>query len=127
MFRRVLFCALVLLSVAWSLQAQSITGTILGTVKDSSGAVVPGASITLTNEETGVATSAVSDERGDFGIPNVGPGSYTVKAEMSGFKPALVKSVRLLATRSVRIEPVLEPGTVAQEVQVVASAPVVNS
>jgi len=127
MARRVLFCALFLLSAAWSVQAQSITGTILGTVKDSSGAVVPGASITLTNEETGVATSAVSDERGDFVVPNLGPGTYTVKAEVSGFKPAVVKSVRLLATRSVRIEPVLEPGGVSQEVQVVASAPVLNS
>jgi hypothetical protein len=116
-----------LLVATFSLHGQSITGTILGTVRDSSGAVVPGASIVLTNDETGVTTSAISDERGDFVAPNLLPGSYSVKVEMSGFKPAVVKAVRLLATRSARVEPVLEPGGLAQEVQVVASAPVVNS
>jgi len=115
------------LAAVFALHAQSITGTILGTVKDASSAVVPGASVVLTNDETGVQTVVVSDERGDFVVPNLSPGSYTVKVEMAGFKPAVVKSVRLLANRSARIDPVLEPGAVSQEVQVVAAAPVVNS
>src|SRR5947208_7347290 len=111
----------VVLAAVLALYAQSITGTILGTVRDSSSAVVPGASVVLTNDETGVQTVVVSDERGDFVLPNLSPGSYTVKVELAGFKPAVVKSVRLLANRSARTEPALEPGAVSQAVQVVTA------
>ena len=114
-------------SLAAAALAQSITGTIVGTVRDSSGGVMPGAAVSLTNEETNVQFAVLTDETGDFVVPNLAPGIYTVKTEMAGFKQNIVKGVRLLANRTVRADVVLEPGAIAQEVHVQATAPVVNS
>src|SRR5437762_6866631 len=63
------------------------TGSISATIVDSSGQVVPGATVTLTNEATADARTLVSNERGDFAFRAVPPGSYTVKVELVGFKP----------------------------------------
>ena len=114
-------------SLAAPVLAQNITGTIVGTVRDSSGGVMPGAAVSLTNEETNVQFAVITDETGDFVAPNLAPGIYTVKTEATGFKQNIVKGVRLLANRTVRVDIVLEPGAIAQEVQVQATAPVVNS
>ena len=107
--------------------AQNITGTIVGTVKDSSGAVMPGVKVSLTNTATNQEVSIQTDPSGDFVAPNLSPGAYNVKTEASGFKLNLVEGVRLLANRSVRIEVTLEPGEITQQIEVAASAPVVNS
>src|SRR5262245_21136583 len=115
------------LSLAAPILAQNITGTIVGTVRDSSGGVMPGAAVSLTNEETNVQFAVVTDETGDFVVPNLAPGIYTIKTEMAGFKQNIAKGVRPLANRTVRADVVLEPGAIAQEVQVQATAPVVNS
>lgn len=69
-----------------SASAQAVSGTILGVVKDSSGAVVPGASITLVNTGTGLTRTIVSDTKGEYTAPLLPTGTYTVNAEMSGFK-----------------------------------------
>ena len=107
--------------------AQSITATIVGTVKDSSGGVMPGATVTVINEGTNVELRVEPDAAGDFVAPNLSPGVYTVKTEATGFKQNLTKGVRLLANRTVRLDVVLEPGALAQEIQVQAPAPVVNT
>ena len=112
---------------ASTLWGQSITGTILGTVRDSSGGAMPGATVTVTNEDTGVQLAVQADSVGEFVLTNLSPGSYTIKTEAAGFKQNVVKSVRLLASRSARLDVVLEPGGVAQEIQVTASAPVLNT
>ena len=117
----------VMLVVVSSAIAQSITGTIVGTVKDTSGGVMPGASLTLINEDTGAQFSFVTDSSGDFVAPNLPPGLYSVKAEASAFKQSLTKGIRLLANRSARVDIVMEPGAIAQEIQVQATAPVVNT
>jgi len=113
--------------LAWPVMAQNVTGTILGTVLDASGAVVAAARVTITNEQTNIEFRTDSDGTGNYVAPNLLPGSYAVRAEMTGFKPSLVRSVRLLANRSVRIDVTLEPGAVQQAIEVQASAPVVNS
>jgi carboxypeptidase family protein len=107
--------------------AQNITGTIVGTVKDSSGAVMPGVKVTLTNIGTNQEVLVQTDASGDFVAPNLAPGTYKLKTEASGFKLNLVEGVRLLANRSVRIDVTLEPGEITQQIEVAASAPVVNS
>src|SRR4029434_4039610 len=84
-------------SLAVPVLAQNITGTIVGTVRDSSGGVMPGAGVSLTNEETNVQFSVLTDETGDFVVPNLAPGTYTVKTEVTGFKQSILKRVRLLA------------------------------
>src|SRR2546429_2251890 len=107
--------------------AQNITSTIVGTVKDSSGAVMPGVKVSLANTATNLQVSVQTDASGDFVAPNLPPGTYRLKTEAAGFKINLVEGVRLLANRSVRVEVTLEPGELTQQVEVVASAPVVNS
>jgi carboxypeptidase family protein len=61
-------------------------GTVLGTVNDESGAVVPKATVTATNEKTGVGRSGTTNSEGSYQIPALLPGSYRVEAEASGFK-----------------------------------------
>jgi len=107
--------------------AQNVTGTIVGTVMDSSGAVVSGVAVSVVNEGTNIEYKAATSATGEYVVANLPPGTYSVKAELQGFKPSLTKGVRLLANRSVRVDVTLEPGAVQQAVEVQASAPVVNS
>lgn len=106
--------------------AQTITGTILGTVTDASGAAVTGASLVVVDQNTNIEHKAVSDTA-EYTVTNLPPGTYSVKAELSGFKPSLTKDIVLLANRSARVNIVLSPGSVNQTVEVTASAPVINS
>src|SRR5690348_16714356 len=72
-----------------SLHAQATTATILGTVNDSSGATVPGATVTVTNTTTGIGQTAVSDSRGRYVVPTLAVGTYSVKAELQGFQTVI--------------------------------------
>src|SRR5262245_26890900 len=107
--------------------AQNITGTIVGTVKDGSGAALPNATVTLTNVETNARLAVKADESGDFTAPSLGPGLYTVKTEATGFKQNVMEAVRLLVNRTVRLDIALEPGEITQRIGVQAAAPVINS
>ncbi|HWQ52385.1 MAG TPA: carboxypeptidase-like regulatory domain-containing protein, partial [Bryobacteraceae bacterium] len=107
--------------------AQSISGSIVGTVTDVSGAAVSAAAITVTNEETNTEYKATSGGAGEFSVTNLPPGTYTVKTELAGFKPSVAKGVRLLATRTARVDTALEPGAITQTVEVKAAAPVITS
>ena len=77
-----------ILAPAWT---QVISGVILGTVVDASGAVVSGAQVTLTNEQTNLTFKAPTDTSGNYVVPNLPPGNYSVKVEANGFKPSLAK------------------------------------
>ena len=83
--------------------------------------------MTVTNEDTNITSKAATGATGDYVASNLPPGSYTVTTEIAGFKKTTVKSVRLLANRTVRVDLVLEPGAITQTVDVTAPAPVVNS
>src|SRR5262249_48754798 len=69
-----------------SLAAQAVTGTILGTVTDSSGAAVPGATVTLTHTGTGLVRTLVTDANGEYTAPSLPTGTYKLVAELPGFK-----------------------------------------
>ena len=83
-----LLAALVALGSAAPAAAQTITGRIDGRVSDSSGAVLPGATITIVNAGTGLTTTQVSDDNGTYTATNLPVGSYTVSAELEGFRRA---------------------------------------
>src|SRR6266567_3234987 len=76
-----------------SVFAQFDTATVLGAIKDSSGAVVPGATVTLKNIATGITANAVTDADGSYQFLNVRIGTYTVRAELQGFSAAEAKDV----------------------------------
>src|SRR6478609_1115298 len=86
--------------------SQNITGTILGTVTDASGAAVSGASILIVNQATNAEYRVVSGGS-DYTVPNLLPGTYSVKAELSGFSPSVTNDVILLANRTARVNIVL--------------------
>ena len=84
--RNLAFYSLVCLALcAGSLFAQSERGTITGAVRDSSGAVVPGAKITITNPTTNVNIAAISNDQGEYTVPSLSPGTYSVRVEKTCF------------------------------------------
>jgi len=77
---------LALLLLSLTAQAQSSNGRILGTVTDTSGGVVAGATVTVLDVDRGVSRSLTTDDAGEYNAPNLTPGGYTVRAEANGFK-----------------------------------------
>jgi hypothetical protein len=84
--------------------AQAVTGTISGSVADQQGQLIPGATLTITNEANNDMRVSVSDERGNFQVTNLQPGSYTVKVEMQSFRTLERKNVVLSAGEGCRSE-----------------------
>jgi hypothetical protein len=124
--RKLLGLFVFLIAIAVPAVAQNIAGTIVGAITDASGASVTSATVTVVNEQTNIEYKAAS-ETGEFVAPNLPPGTYTVKTELTGFKPSVVKGVRLSAQRTARVDVVLQPGALTQTVEVTAGAAVVNS
>src|SRR5215813_8780498 len=106
-------------------EAQVTTATLYGVVQDPSSAILPGASVTATNQGTGLARSVVTDERGEFGLPALPPGTYTVKIELAGFKAYTNQSVQLGSGQNVRQTFVLEVGQLSENITVAETAPLV--
>jgi hypothetical protein len=107
---------------ASSLFAQSIQGTIVGTVKDTTGSVVGGATVTLTNLDEGNARTATSDNAGDYQFADVKAGHYTLDVVRDGFQKWSVTDVRLVARQQLRLDASLVVGSVQQTVNVSGEA-----
>src|ERR1700730_17606123 len=123
---RVLLAVLILAPAAM-LNAPVTTATLIGLVRDSSGAILPGVSVVATNEGTGVAREATSDTNGEFVLTALPNGPYTVKIDMTGFKSSLTKGLQLGAGQTVRQNFALELGTLAETVVVTGQAPVIET
>lgn len=125
---RIAPCLLVLFGAcANEMRAQAIAGTIVGTVRDSSGALVAGAHVTATNLDTNIPQSAISSSAGDYTIPNLPPGNYRVSAQLQGFNTAVVATSAVLVQQTTRVDFALSPGQTNQEISVTAEAPLVQS
>ena len=107
---------------AATLFGQSERGIITGTVRDASGAVIPAAKITLSNTQTGVNFTAPSNASGEYTVPQLQVGTYNVRVEKAGFRPASITGLVLNASGTVRADATLEVGTSAQAIEVSASA-----
>jgi hypothetical protein len=119
--------AVLVLGLAASAWAQSGTASLLGEVTDQQKQVVPGATITLSNRQTGVAQSTVSDERGAFRFVNMRPGRYDMKVELAGFKMSLTEDIPLAVDSTVRQNAILELGGVNETVSVVSETITLNT
>jgi len=117
----------VLLGRTYSLQAQSVTATLVGTVTDASGAAVPASTVAVTTIGTKVKRAAVTNESGDFTIPGLAPGAYRLVALHEGFKQAVVDGVELLVNQTARVNVVLQVGAVAEAVEVTGASSLVAS
>src|SRR5881227_1652838 len=107
--------------------AQSNTGNIRGTVFDSHGAVVSGATVTITNLGTSRSMRLITSPTGAFGASNLDPVLYRVEVENTGFKKAVVESLKVDTASVATVNVSLEPGTVATQVEVTAQTPVLNT
>lgn len=116
---RVPFILFLLAFAAWS---QTSTSQISGTIRDSSGAVVPNATVTATNEATGVQQKQTTTEAGVYAFPSLNVGAYTVKVEGAGFKTAIKTGNTIQINTPATIDITLEVGSAAESVQVTASA-----
>src|SRR5262249_31477247 len=102
--------------------AQTSTSEISGTVRDNSGAVVPGASITLMHEETGVTYRQRTTDSGLYSFPALPVGPYPVTAEVQGFKTARLTKNTLVVNTPLTIDITMELGQIAEVVSVEARA-----
>jgi Carboxypeptidase regulatory-like domain len=110
------------LGVAASASAQFDRGTIVGTIKDQQGGIVPGVTVTLTSTQTQQTRTTVTDGSGFYTFPNLQPGRYEVTAELSGFKKFSRSNVQVDATQSLALDVVLEAGALTESVTVTAEA-----
>src|SRR5262249_36102895 len=117
-----LFLACVLLARATFAQDASV----IGTVADETKAVLPGATVTATNIETGRQTSGVTDERGSYRLLRLPPGKYKVQAELQGFTSVILPSVELLVGQNATGPVTLKLASVTETLTIVAESPLVD-
>jgi len=98
------------------------TGTVLGTVTDNSGAVVANAEVNVTNTATGVVAHTQTSSSGDFTVPSLNPGVYSVSVEATGFQKAVTSGVVLSVDQKARVNVALKPGAVSTTIEVNATA-----
>lgn len=121
---RTLACALfvfLLASVAFAQQA------ILGTVTDSSGAAVPGATVVVTNVDTNAIFRSETNAQGYYTAPSISVGRYSVEAEAPGFKKTLRSGITIQVERRAQVDITLQIGTLSESIEVVGDAPLVNT
>ena len=119
--------ALAIASMPATLAAQAVSGTILGTVTDSSGSVIPNAKVTIVNEGTGLTRNLQADSNGEFTAPSLPTGRYTVIAELTGFKTLTLSNIELGVDQRARIDLKLEVGAMTESVSVEATSPLVQT
>ena len=108
--------------------AQVTSATILGTVQDASGAFLPGVSVTIVNEETGISRVVVSDQSGRYLAPQLALGNqYRVQAELQGFKTVIRRGIALTLGREAVVDLTLTIGDVTESVVVIGEAPLVDT
>lgn len=127
----VLYVAAVVLCTVFALAghmaAQVATGGVTGTVRDSSGAFVVGATLTLKSSTTGVSLKAPSTSTGTYVFEAVSPGTYTLEVSSAGFKGYQSDGVEVHIQRTATIDIVLQPGSVNEDVIVTAAAPLLQA
>lgn len=126
LFRQTAVCAGLFLTLAATLTAQQNLGIIVGRVVDPSAAVIGGATVTLTNEETGVRRTATTAGAGNYAFGGLPFGTYDIVAEAKGFRKLVQKGIRVYVGESLTIDLALEIGSVDQTVEVTAITPLIE-
>ncbi len=116
----------VLLGLPADIGAQTFQGGLRGAVKDAQG-VIPGVTVTLTNEATAVTRDTVTNDSGEYSFPAVDPGSYTVKASVTGFKSFERRGIRIATQMFVTLDVTLEVGALEETITVTADAPLIET
>lgn len=124
--RSFLAALLFALAPVW-LYGQATEGTILGTVTDPTGAVMPNTSVQVTNTGTGVVRTTTTDASGEYVVTNLPLGTYSVSAEMTGFKKAVHPPVPITVKARVRVDLSLEVGEATQSIEVTGATALIKT
>src|SRR5580765_6441170 len=125
-FKSIALCWLLIAVCAASAGAQQFTGGVRGAVRDANG-VIPGVSVTLTNEGTNVSRDTVTNEVGQYNFPAVPPGTYTLKAQISGYKRYESKGLNVGTQQFITLDIVLEVGAIEESVTVTGQSPLIDT
>jgi hypothetical protein len=104
-----------------------VTASITGTVRDTSGAIMPGAAVTVKHTESGLVRTAETDSNGNYTVPSLPVGRYEVSTEKTGFKQAVRRGINLVVAQEAVVNLTLEVGNVVDQVTVTAEASIVNT
>lgn len=107
--------------------AQEYRGTISGTVTDPTGAVIPGAKVTVTETTSGTTSRTISNSAGQYALPFLAPGTYTIAVKKEGFKTTVHGNIALLATEHLVINEKMQIGSSSETVNVTAATPLLNT
>ena len=119
--------AVCLSSIPSTAAAQAVNGTLLGNITDSSGAAVPGVTVTATEVQTNISRSTLSNEAGHYTLSSLPNGKYTVSSELQGFKKVIRQNVEVEVNTTIRVDMALEVGAVTEAVTVAAESPVLQT
>jgi hypothetical protein len=106
---------------------QAVNATLLGTVQDSSGANVANAKVRATNTDTSTTYESVTNDTGNYTIPNIPPGMYAVTVEAQGFKKETHQNINVQINSSIRVDFAIAPGSVSEEVMVTTAPPLLQT
>src|SRR5262245_1840635 len=118
--------ALLVVSLPAALLGQGFQGGIRGAIKDSGG-VIPGVEVTLTNEGTNIARTTTSNERGEYVFTNVDPGTYAMKATLSGYKTIDRRGIPLGTQQFITLDLLLEVGAIEENITVTGQSPIIET
>ena len=124
---RLFFGIALFLALCGSAYPQSTFATITGTVTDGTGAVIPNASVTVTNIETNIAHTAKSNEVGIYMVPQLKEGQYELKVAASGFDAFVAQKIQLVARDVRRVDAVLKVGTTGTTIEVKGGATLIET
>lgn len=125
--RRFPLASLILLLSVTSALAQYIRSTVNGRITDPSNSAIPKAAITITNLDTNQKRTTTTGDSGDYSLPQLEPGPYTLTAEHEGFRREVIRRIVLETGQDVRIDINLKVGSVSEVVEVEATAPLINA
>ena len=117
----------VILGISSNAWAQAGTAMLTGTVTDTQGSVIPGATVTVTNPATGATRNSVSNQQGAFSFPGLPPGIYGVRVELKGFKAFVAEKVELRVDTTSTVDATLTVGVVTDTITVTESTPLLNT
>ena len=122
-----LVCVFAVFAINMAFGQTGATGTILGTITDSTGAVLPNVKVTVTNTATNVAFQTESNSAGDFNAPSLQPGTYRISAQMTGFEKSQTDPFILAVDEKHRQNLSLKPGAVTETLEVAAQSVTLNT
>ena len=124
LFKGSFLCILFVMCTGWLMA--SPTGSIMGFVKDPTGALIPGAKVTLTNAATNAQLSTLSNENGRFEFPQLAPARYSLVVESPGFKRTILNAL-IEVDQITHADVTLQVGDIVQEVEVQSAAPLLET